>query len=120
MATHIRKIPFKYRFYRQKCFFLQRLCTKTEAAVVIQNVQRMAADAVGKGEISFEIRLPHDIGLLLFKALDMGCSLTCFLADEMVACEDVVERSHAGQVFVPHVFHDLMELFCAQRRILPA
>lgn len=80
----------------------------------------MAADAVGKGEISFEIRLPHDIGLLLFKALDMGCSLTCFLADEMVACEDVVERSHAGQVFVPHVFHDLMELFCAQRRILPA
>ena len=80
----------------------------------------MAADAVGKGEISFEIRLPHDIGLLLFKTLDMGCSLTCFLADEMVACEDVVERPHAGQVFVPHVFHDLMELFCAQRRILPA
>lgn len=78
----------------------------------------MAANAVGKSKISFEIRLPHVVGLLFFKALDMSRRQTCVLGDEMVARKDVVERACTGQILTSSVFHDFTELFRAQRRVL--
>lgn len=87
--------------------------------MVVQNIQRMTADTIGKRKISFEICLPHDVRLLLFKALDMLRRQARFLADEMVARKDIVERAHAGQSFMSHVFHHLVQLFRAQSRVLP-
>ena len=80
----------------------------------------MTADAVGKCKIPFEIRLPHDVWPLLFKALDMLRRQARFLADEMVSRKNIVERPHAGQALMPHVFHHLVQLFRAQSRVLPA
>ena len=86
--------------------------------MVIRNIQRMTADAIGKREMSFEIRLPHDVWLLLFKAPDMLHRQTRLFADEIVVRKNIMECAHAGQVFIPNGFHHFVQLFRTQSRIL--
>ena len=50
MVIHIQKIPVQTQALPLKGFIFQRLHTKAETASVIQNVQRMAANAVGKSK----------------------------------------------------------------------
>ena len=54
------------------------LNSNTKTRVVIQNCQRITADAVPKKKVTFEICLPHFIAMFFFEALESGvlCGLS--------------------------------------------
>ena len=69
----------------------------------------MALDAVVQLEISLEIRLPHLVGSCTFKTLMGRGSEACFLFNQVVPMEDVVESLGAGKVCVAGILHDLTQ-----------
>ena len=94
------------------------LAAKAEAAAIVENVQRMAPLLVPHGEMSFEIRLPHIVGLGLFKPLMRRCRSAGLGGDQVMPLENVVHGPGAGQVRNALVLHHRVHFRSTDGRIL--